>query len=50
MKSVLFNILDFLRYCDKRDMEKGLVCRIWILRVWMARSNDQREMDYPRYK
>jgi hypothetical protein len=25
-----FNILDFLRYCDKRDMAKDLVCMIWI--------------------
>jgi hypothetical protein len=26
-----FNILDLLRFCDKRDMAKGLFdCKIWI--------------------
>jgi hypothetical protein len=25
-----FNILDSLRYCDERDMAKGLVCKMWI--------------------
>jgi hypothetical protein len=23
-----FNLLDLLRYCDKRDMAKGLACKI----------------------
>jgi hypothetical protein len=47
----LFNILDLLRYCDKRDMAK----EFWIARYEfenLARKdqNDYREMGYLRYE
>jgi hypothetical protein len=28
IKKCLFNILDLLRFCGKRDMAKGLACKI----------------------
>jgi hypothetical protein len=30
IENSLFNILDLLRFCDKRDMAKDLTCKIWI--------------------
>jgi hypothetical protein len=30
IKKYWFNILDLLRYYDKRDMVKDLTCKIWI--------------------
>jgi hypothetical protein len=35
-----FNIFDFLRYCDKIDMAKGLVLQDMDLGAWRARSKD----------
>jgi hypothetical protein len=28
IEKCLFNLLDLLRFCDKRDMAKGLACKI----------------------
>jgi hypothetical protein len=30
IKKCWFNILDLLRFYDKRDMAKGLACKLWI--------------------
>jgi hypothetical protein len=45
------DILDFLRYGDKRDMIKGfLVCKIWIREFGEQGQRIRGDLDYLRYK
>jgi hypothetical protein len=45
-----FNILDLLRYCDKRDMVWGLACKIWFWGFGWQGQMIRENLNYLRYK
>jgi hypothetical protein len=45
-----FNILDLLRFCDKRNMAKGWWLARYRFESLDGKVNDLRELNYPRYK